>query len=578
MQRDIKMSFKYTIIKRGRVGVIDPLPIGRLAIKLKSKFSYMIKGYEFMPNPSWGKVELYKGNTGRFPWGLHNRIFEIIKSVGYDPEYEEDILVKLNEERIKNLNPRLRDYQKNAILALILNKGGLVCLPTGAGKTYTFLEYARYMNKKTLVIVPSLDLVKQWGEQIKDDKNIEVTNHHKLIKNKSIVRNYEVVCYDECLHYRSNILTDKGRIKIGSLVNNFDKYKYIKAWSYNIKKKKFEWKEIVRVFKKEEDKLLRIEYSKRRIICTHNHRILTNNGYKRADELKEGDSLSGYYKDENNLGYAKITNIKKIKNDEKYVYNLEVKDNHNYVISGSKNDEGIIVSNCHMTPAKTIYKVMNSIGNAISVGLTATPYREDKEDLKIYAAVGEMVYNISRKELIERGYIADAEVRYIKLENHEKSRFIKYHDIYNAMIVNNGERNYKILKSVLNNKNKKILILVSRIEHGEVLNTLLLEAKQDNVFLNGSMKERNIKDTDDVVIATSIFDQGVDLKKFDFLILAAGGQSSVQLVQRIGRVLRPKKDGHKSVIIDFMDESKYLKKHYVKRRKILEEEFDVTEV
>lgn len=412
------------------MGKIEPLPIGSLAGSLTRGFSYVKQGSEFMPNPQWGIIKLYNIRMGKFPWGLKDRVYNIIKNKGYNVSFEDESKVELDYGRLKNLDPGLRDYQKDAILALILNNGGLVCLPTGSGKSRCFMGYARYMDKKTLIIVPTLDLVKQWKGQIKKGDKIEVINHHKLVKNKDKLKEYDIVAYDEA----------------------------------------------------------------------------------------------------------------------------------------------------HMTPAKTVYNIMQSTGDAINIGLTATPYRESGDELKIFAAVGDLVYSKSRRELIEQGYLADADIKYIKLDSHEKSRFIKYPEIYNSMIVENKERNNKICKAVKKNPYKKILILVSRIEHGKILNKLLLDNNIKNNFLNGMMKDRDIKDEDKVIIATSIFDMGVDLKNFDALILAAGGQSSVQLVQRIGRVLRPKEDGRKSLIYDFMDESKYLKVHYKKRRKILSEEFDVEEI
>jgi superfamily II DNA or RNA helicase len=46
-----------------------------------------------------------------------------------------------------------------------------------------------------------------------------------------------------------------------------------------------------------------------------------------------------------------------------------------------------------------------------------------------------------------------------------------------------------------------------------------------------------------VLIATTIFDEGVDVSGINCLFLAAGGKSMRQLLQRIGRGLRKKSDG-----------------------------------
>jgi superfamily II DNA or RNA helicase len=119
--------------------------------------------------------------------------------------------------------------------------------------------------------------------------------------------------------------------------------------------------------------------------------------------------------------------------------------------------------------------------------------------------------------------------------------------------------------------------LVTEIEHGNILKEMIEKKKIDCVYMNGSTIDREIKEHMKVLIGTSIFNEGVDLKYFDVLILAAGGKSSVQLIQRVGRVLRPKTDGRESIVYDFIDRSKYINKHYKKRRMILENDFEVVD-
>jgi superfamily II DNA or RNA helicase len=61
----------------------------------------------------------------------------------------------------------LRQYQKDALDAwLDAGKRGVIVLPTGAGKTYVALEAVKRMNVATLVVVPTLDLLDQWKQQL----------------------------------------------------------------------------------------------------------------------------------------------------------------------------------------------------------------------------------------------------------------------------------------------------------------------------------------------------------------------------------------------------------------------------
>ena len=76
----------------------------------------------------------------------------------------------------------------------------------------------------------------------------------------------------------------------------------------------------------------------------------------------------------------------------------------------------------------------------------------------------------------------------------------------------------------------------------------------------------------DVLIASKIFDQGVDIPELDALILAGSGKSSGRALQRIGRVIR-KNDGKSiAIVVDFYDNAKYLRDHSEIRRKVYETE------
>lgn len=233
------------------------------------------------------------------------------------------------------------------------------------------------------------------------------------------------------------------------------------------------------------------------------------------------------------------------------MYDLEVEDNHNY------------------------------FANDILVHNSATPRREDGEDMRIRGALGEIIYQKSRKELIAEGYLANAIVHYYKPRFDMDLKFKRYADIYKEAIVENEDRNKLIIRLAIDAyvSKRKVLVLVSHIEHGQRLYNILSAGNASYpriVFMNGNSKDRN-RDMDqyDIIIATPIYDEGYDLPALDCVILAAGGRSSIKITQRIGRVLRPKPDGRSALIYDFLDSPKYLNKHSKRRREILEEEFEV---
>jgi superfamily II DNA or RNA helicase len=73
----------------------------------------------------------------------------------------------------------------------------------------------------------------------------------------------------------------------------------------------------------------------------------------------------------------------------------------------------------------------------------------------------------------------------------------------------------------------------------------------------------------DILIASDIFKEGVDIPTVPTLINAAGQKSKVATIQRIGRALRPKPPHNKALIIDFIDGNEPLKRHSLQRFKAL---------
>jgi superfamily II DNA or RNA helicase len=76
----------------------------------------------------------------------------------------------------------LRDYQKEALDAILEHKRGLVLLPTGAGKTLIGIALLKYLQKhydevEYYVLVPTLALVRQWyTAMVKNDVSLTLGN------------------------------------------------------------------------------------------------------------------------------------------------------------------------------------------------------------------------------------------------------------------------------------------------------------------------------------------------------------------------------------------------------------------
>lgn len=94
----------------------------------------------------------------------------------------------------------------------------------------------------------------------------------------------------------------------------------------------------------------------------------------------------------------------------------------------------------------------------------------------------------------------------------------------------------------------------------------------DSLARREEIKEQLKNKELNVVLASTIFDQGVDAPSLSALVLAGSGKSLVRSIQRIGRILR-KYEGKKNVaVIDFYDQERYLKQHSKRRYEIYSQE------
>jgi len=69
---------------------------------------------------------------------------------------------------------KLRDYQTDALKRWLHTKQGVLVLPTGAGKTVIGITAIARLNVPTLVVVPTLELVRQWRRELEKALNITV--------------------------------------------------------------------------------------------------------------------------------------------------------------------------------------------------------------------------------------------------------------------------------------------------------------------------------------------------------------------------------------------------------------------
>jgi len=229
----------------------------------------------------------------------------------------------------------------------------------------------------------------------------------------------------------------------------------------------------------------------------------------------------------------------------------------------------LIVDECHHSAARTYFKVIQSCYNAgYRFGLSATPFRnEEGENLWLIGAIGKVLMAIDHKNLIADKFIADPIVAFVRLKPLTLTSTDDWNQVYREGIILNPVRNSLIVSIAAHFKPS--LILVWSIEHGEILLRLAKGRGLNAMFVHGehsaALRMKAIKDLNegrlDILIASDIFKEGVDIPAVPTLINAAGQKSKVATIQRIGRALRPKPPLNKALIVDFFDANEPLRRH-----------------
>lgn len=242
-----------------------------------------------------------------------------------------------------------------------------------------------------------------------------------------------------------------------------------------------------------------------------------------------------------------------------------------------------IFDEAHFLATETIQSIYKASKNCRYIfGMSGSPWRDDGADLLIEAICGNKIIDISASQLIDEGFLVKPKIKVLDLPKYKGQKRDGYSSIYKNYIIENDFRNKLAINATihLHSKDRKILILVRRIKHGKLILEKAKEAKLKAIFLNGKsdIEERNnirkslINDEINCIIATNIFDIGIDIPELDALILLAGGKSSVRTLQRIGRVIRTSKGKTDAIIVDFADDAPYLKDHALRRIAVYETE------
>lgn len=241
----------------------------------------------------------------------------------------------------------------------------------------------------------------------------------------------------------------------------------------------------------------------------------------------------------------------------------------------------------HRMGARTYIKISKKCKNTKARhGFSGTCFRTDNADLLLLAHTGDIISHYTTSFMIEDGWLARPYIFSDEINVKSMNKNDTWPQIEKELIVQNRERNLGGCKFIyeMAGKGKQVLVMVRRIIHGRILKEMLVNEfgieSRDIRYMNGEkltdVRRRALQDFKygiyPILIGTSIYDEGIDLPAVGAGVNMGGGDSDIKTTQKLGRILRKKKedgdidiDPNKEQIVYYYDPKdkghRFIKKH-----------------
>ena len=442
------------------------------------------------PNPKLifdkGTIRIENSDLIRIPGTKYDDRSKVLRSYGLNyPEITEylkesnldfiDYVPDFIPSPVFQINDlELRDYQQQAIQNWIQSSmRGCVILPTGAGKTAIGIKAIEKVNASALVVVPTIDLMEQWSNNI--SKYLSISNQNMQ------------------------------NISVGKLGGGEDDIQAITIATYD-------------------------------------------SAYIRAPSIGNQFKL-------------------------------------------------IIFDEVHHLPAPGYRSIAEQFIAPYRLGLTATIEREDELHELIPYLTGGVVFRLGSQELSNQKHLAEYTIDRIQVTltveeqkeyetNHTKFltnlrqlgfKVPSMHNLKRLIMMSNKNRIAREAILARNKANEIALNSQSKIDELQKIlhqnkNTKTIIFTQNNKmvydlsnrFLIPHITYKTTKDERrdvldgfksgrySAVVTSRILDEGVDVPDAELGIIMSGTGSGRELIQRLGRILRPKKDGRKARLVELV--------------------------
>lgn len=234
----------------------------------------------------------------------------------------------------------------------------------------------------------------------------------------------------------------------------------------------------------------------------------------------------------------------------------------------------VIIDEAHHVPASTFSRVLSHMPAKYMFGLTATPERADGLTPLLKMYIGPILGGVEHRDLIADGYLVKPHVEVVDTGIAPDDS--NYSDMIKTLTWN-ASRNEIILGIAAKEAaaGKSVLVLSGRVEHCRFLARMMNVMKVRAKALTGITPKTKRKAILEqfrggeiqVVCATSLADEGLDVARLECVILATPNRSKGRTIQRLGRLMRPLDGKGQPVLYDLVDDAPMAKyQHYARRR------------
>ena len=239
----------------------------------------------------------------------------------------------------------------------------------------------------------------------------------------------------------------------------------------------------------------------------------------------------------------------------------------------------IIFDECHHLSAEKFSQILRKISVPYMIGLSGTPYRNDKLEKVFEYYIGKIIYfekpKINQEILVNIYKFKMINERFkVVINKYTKEAQISTMISNMVELIERNTFIVNLIKNCRDDINRKILVLSDRLDH---LDYLIEEVDKLDIGTTskyiGGMKQSKLDESEeaDIIFSTySMSSEALDISSLNTIILSTSRRN---VEQSVGRILRKQKGNYLSqpLVVDIVDDIKtfinqsYTRKAYYKK-------------